>query len=199
MKVHMVRQGECLTTIAAEFGLTPEEIWNLPDNQDLSNKRRHSGCLAPGDQLVIPNQASQGKDIAINDLTVLVIADNQYLLQLTLLDNTLNPIKNLEVRCTWPNCKRYISGITNGQGIVRLTLPNLCDKGILAWEYQQRQWIRGFDVGTLLPEELTTGMDQRLTNLTGSLGHYSDQFITAWADEAGQSPDQLEQQLTGQA
>ena len=54
MKIHTVRHGECLTTVATEFGLPAEEIWNLPDNQALVNDRRHSGGLAAGDQLVIP-------------------------------------------------------------------------------------------------------------------------------------------------
>jgi len=53
---HKVKQGECVSSIAAKYGLFPEKVWDDPGNADLKQLRKDSNVLAPGDVLVIPDK-----------------------------------------------------------------------------------------------------------------------------------------------
>lgn len=51
---HIVRQGECINSIAAEHGLFWETVWNDGGNSELRQQRTNPDLLLPGDKLVIP-------------------------------------------------------------------------------------------------------------------------------------------------
>src|SRR4051812_40078721 len=50
---YVVGRGEHLLTVALQFGLEPDAIWNHPKNAELK-KTREPDVLAPGDVLQIP-------------------------------------------------------------------------------------------------------------------------------------------------
>jgi len=54
-KEHIVRQGECLASIAARYGESPDAIWNDPANAALKQQRDDPKTLLPGDRLQIPD------------------------------------------------------------------------------------------------------------------------------------------------
>src|SRR5712691_11805783 len=56
MKQHKVRGGECLASIAAQYGFSVDTIWNLADNASLKDKRKDPNTLVPGDVVVIPDR-----------------------------------------------------------------------------------------------------------------------------------------------
>lgn len=53
---HTVTPGECINSIADEFGMFWETIWNDPGNSDLRCNRVNPDLLLPGDRLVIPDK-----------------------------------------------------------------------------------------------------------------------------------------------
>jgi len=53
---HVVKQGECISRIAFEYGLFPETVWNHPDNSQLKELRKNPYVLMPGDIVVIPDK-----------------------------------------------------------------------------------------------------------------------------------------------
>jgi len=53
---HVVRQGECLTSIAAAHGLHPDTIWNDAANAALKRERKDPSVLLPGDRLHVPER-----------------------------------------------------------------------------------------------------------------------------------------------
>ncbi len=53
---HVVKQGECISRIAFEYGFFPETVWNHPDNKDLKELRKNPYVLMPGDVVVIPDK-----------------------------------------------------------------------------------------------------------------------------------------------
>ena len=57
---HLVRQGECLSSIADAYGLFWEAIWNCPDNAELKKLRQEPTILSEGDIVWVPLR--QGRD-----------------------------------------------------------------------------------------------------------------------------------------
>ncbi len=52
---HTVQPGDCILSIAHEYHLPWEKIWNHPDNADLKNKRKDPNVLLEGDVVHIPD------------------------------------------------------------------------------------------------------------------------------------------------
>ncbi len=59
MKSHTVCQGECLSSLAAPFGLEAKDLYNHPANADLKKKRSNPNVLAPGDIVSLPDSPTQ--------------------------------------------------------------------------------------------------------------------------------------------
>ncbi len=52
---HKVRQGECISSIAALYGLLPKTVWDDGSNAALKQKRKDPDVLFPGDVVNIPD------------------------------------------------------------------------------------------------------------------------------------------------
>ena len=77
MRTHIVKQGECLSSLAARFGfLNWKQLYDHPANAKLRQKRPNPNILAPGDEVAVPEPASEKK--------VSVPTTNTYIFQLKL-------------------------------------------------------------------------------------------------------------------
>lgn len=56
MQRHVVKQGECVASIAFAYGFHPDTIWEAPENESLRQQRSSPHVLLPGDELVIPQK-----------------------------------------------------------------------------------------------------------------------------------------------
>jgi N-acetylmuramoyl-L-alanine amidase len=56
MPKHVVEQGECISSIAADAGFAPDTIWNHPENAQLKNQRKDRNILYPGDVVFVPDK-----------------------------------------------------------------------------------------------------------------------------------------------
>jgi hypothetical protein len=52
---YAVQQGDCMESIAVQFGFQWEDLWNHPDNSDLRQLRQDPNVLLPGDIVTIPD------------------------------------------------------------------------------------------------------------------------------------------------
>ena len=60
---HVVRQGECLASIAAHSGTTVDALWNHPNNRTLRERRASPHMLAPGDVVRVPDGAAASENV----------------------------------------------------------------------------------------------------------------------------------------
>ena len=51
---YLVREQDCMASIAVRFGFHPDTIWNYGGNDDLRRVRGDSRILRAGDEVVIP-------------------------------------------------------------------------------------------------------------------------------------------------
>ncbi|HEX6243781.1 MAG TPA: hypothetical protein VFZ61_22860 [Polyangiales bacterium] len=57
-RTHLVKQGQCLSRIAASYGFRDwRVVWQFDENAALRKKRKNPNVLYPGDQLAIPGMA----------------------------------------------------------------------------------------------------------------------------------------------
>jgi Putative peptidoglycan binding domain len=59
MGQHVVRRGECISSVAFENGYAPGTVWNHPDNADLKRRRGDPNVLEPGDVIALPPKEPQ--------------------------------------------------------------------------------------------------------------------------------------------
>ena len=56
---HTVQEGECVSSIAHDYGLLPNTVWEYEENRTLRELRKNPNVLLPGDVLVIPDKLYQ--------------------------------------------------------------------------------------------------------------------------------------------
>lgn len=62
MPEHTVGQDECIASIAKAHGLSPETIWNHPENAALRERRGDPNVLNPGDTVFVPERRERYED-----------------------------------------------------------------------------------------------------------------------------------------
>ncbi|GEM_PF-416686 len=56
MSIHQVKQGECLSSIAHQYGFHWKTLWNHPDNKELKENRKNPNILYPEDEICVPEK-----------------------------------------------------------------------------------------------------------------------------------------------
>jgi len=73
---HVIRQGECILSIATQYGHKWETIWDAPENKELKKERKHPGVLLPGDKISIPDIKLKSASLATGSRHTVKIARN---------------------------------------------------------------------------------------------------------------------------
>src|SRR5690349_4167410 len=64
MPSHTVQQGECLSSIAKQYGFGADTVWNHANNEALRTKRKSPSVLYVGDVVFIPDKEQKQIQVA---------------------------------------------------------------------------------------------------------------------------------------
>src|SRR4051812_33328111 len=68
MPQHEVSQGECISSIAAQYGFFWETVWKDGENMELRGSRPNPNTLLPGDVVAIPQKKIKEESCATEQL-----------------------------------------------------------------------------------------------------------------------------------
>ncbi|BBO79664.1 hypothetical protein DSCO28_02300 [Desulfosarcina ovata subsp. sediminis] len=157
---HKVKQGECLSSIAAQHGFDWEKIWQRPENDALKQLRQDPNILMPGDHVFIPDKEIHTVAYATEQRHRFRKKGVPVKLRVRFLDND-QPRAN----------ERYVlkvdgkihEGTTDSDGMVQ---HNINPKAVIATLYLGEEMQEfPLDLGRLDPVNEISGVQARLNNL----------------------------------
>lgn len=162
---HVVREGECVASIAEAAGLLPETIWDHPDNQALKERRGQPNLLLPGDRLVVPDRRRLERPAASGQRHSFVRKNVSTRFRMQVLDCEAPCADEEFVLAIGP---RSIDGTLDGDGCLDVQIPGSARSGTLF--VGGGRLVYELDFGGLNPLETTSGLQARLENLGYSPG-----------------------------
>ena len=201
-RVHIVRQGECLSKIAHQYQTGWKRVWNDPKNQALRQKRKSPNILFPGDQLVVPG-------VDVHEMTVptdasyrlRIEANAKVKVKLRLLDEKRELMK--DALCQIFADEVLVLEKKVNDGMLECELPITAKQVILQATVGRRCVERVLQVSALDPADQISGVQARLSNLgwyNGEIDGQESELLAAaiqdFRDETGLRPgDQLDADL----
>lgn len=157
---HSVRQGECLSTIAAAYGLPWKLIWDAPENKALRNRRRDPNVLYPGDQVFVPKPTPKSVTGATSAKHVFKVEGELPVLRLRL-TASLQPLADEPYAIEFDG--QTLEGRTDGEGKLEHPLPTRVSSVTLRLPERRQRY--ALSLGHIDPADTVSGAQARLRNL----------------------------------
>jgi len=190
MPQYTVKQGDCMLSIAEDFGLLWETIWNHPENAQLKQLRKDPNILFPGDVVTVPEKDLRVESAQTEKVNKFVVKTPQAQVRLRLLDFKRRPRANLAYTATVDGV--LSSGRSDGDGYITLAVAPNAREVKLAVTERSRTDQYTLPLGAIDPIEEISGVQQRLTNLgyacaseNGTMGEQTKTAIRALQVEKG--------------
>jgi N-acetylmuramoyl-L-alanine amidase len=184
MPDHVVRQGECLASIAHANGFAkPMDIWNAPQNAALREKRHDdSNVLFPGDVLWIPEKTAKSVDKPTGASHAFKAKVVKRQVRIVIHDAKDQPVSG--AAWTLVAGGSTLTGKTDGQGAVEATVAATTERakltvGKTSWDLA----IGHLDPVLHTPDDGLSGIQARLKNL-GYLIEYEVGQLCAKTEDA---------------
>ncbi len=159
--IRIVKQGECISSIAEDTGHLWQTIWNEPSNSKIKESRGNPDVLFPGDHIFIPPIRNRLESVTTGsqhkfrrkgllcNLNIQVCEDG-------------DPKANKNFRLIIDG--ETISGKTDGEGRIQAMIPSKAKKAqLLIVDEEETEY--EIQLGTLDPYNTVRGVQQRLGNL----------------------------------
>lgn len=159
---YVVKSGDCISSIAFEFGFFPDTIWNHPSNAELKNNRKDPNTLCAGDTVVVPDKREKVVSKPTAQVHKFRLSNTPAVCSLQLFDQDeyrANESYELEV----DGVKRI--GKTNAEGVLRVSIPPNARVGKLTMGEGENKTEFDLRFGYIEPPTETRGVQARLKNL----------------------------------
>lgn len=170
LKIHTLRQGECLVSISLKYGFSPENLWNNPANAQLKLNRPNYHVLYPGDQVIIPELQTKEEEAATDKRHKFRRKGVPVYLHLQLFNENREPLANKPFALQVGG--RIFQGTTDREGCLKVAVPPQEKEGIL--RFANRQF--NIRIGYLNPFIYNSGIKSRLNNLGYKAGEGGEEM-----------------------
>jgi len=173
MSNHIVKQGECITTIAQANGFSGEALYKHPDNAELRKKRPNPNILHPGDKVVVPQLETKSVNAQTGTMHRFQVKQPKRELRLVLLDHDGKSIGDASYVLEAEG--ERVEGQTTRDGEIKQSIS--FDTRTVTLSIRGRELILDcsyLNPLTDVPDGGTSGARERLRNLGYSVGDGSD-------------------------
>lgn len=173
MPIHVVRQGECLSSIAKSYGFVDwRKIYDHPQNAGLKQKRPNPNVIYPGDDIFIPDQELKTEPRHTEKKHKFRLKTQKTLVRIVLKDGSFQPFAGKKYKLVVGD-KTY-EGRTGSDGLIHQAVVADEETGLLtAWlgdDDSGMGYIWEVRLGHLDPVKELTGIQARLNNLSFNCG-----------------------------
>jgi putative peptidoglycan binding protein len=189
---HTVNQGDCMLSIAEEYGVNWKKLWDHPQNAELKKLRKNPNLLLPGDVVHIPERESRYESKSTNQRHKFVKKTARAKVRLRLVDVKGQPRRSLRYSANVDGS--LINGSTDGDGYITLPAPPTAREVKLSVVDSGRTEEYTLPLGHIDPIESLTGVQQRLANLgyfcrseLGTLGDATQAALRAFQKKSNLS------------
>jgi N-acetylmuramoyl-L-alanine amidase len=165
MPEYSVEEGDCIESIAAQYGSFWETVWNHPRNQELKSQRKNPNTLMPGDVVFVPDRALKEQACSTDQKHRFKRKGVPSMLRIRLL-NEDGPRRS-ERYILVIDGKTY-SGSTDPEGWLKHPVRPEARSGTLLVGDDQDEYT--LELGHLDPIEEISGVQARLNNLDFNCG-----------------------------
>jgi N-acetylmuramoyl-L-alanine amidase len=159
--VHAVQPGECLASIARQYGFPNwRTLYDAPENAALRNKRPNPNVLATGDEVCIPAKRPRVESGASDQRHSFRVKSARWVFRLDMKDDEGTPQADLPWEL-WLDGGGVCRGRTNQDGRLEARVPADVRGGRLILAGEEMQVV----FGGLDPVGRVSGIQQRLNNL----------------------------------
>jgi LysM repeat protein len=190
---YVVKDGDCISSIARDTGHFWKTIWADPANAELKQTRQDPNVLYPGDRVTIPPRQPKQEAGQTEMRHRFVRRGEPSELHLRILRQDDTPRANEPYELEIDG--QVTTGVSDANGSVRLPVPGHARRGVLTVGPAQDQVVYELQLGGLAPISTKDGVRDRLRNLGQRVG--SDDASLAAGLRAFQEKHGLP--VTGQA
>lgn len=155
---HRVQQGECINSIASDYGFFPDTVWKAPDNEALRKERKDPNALLPGDVVVVPDKRVRNEERATGARHTFKRKGVPAAFRLQIF---VHGKKLANEKWTAKVDGTPHEGKTDGEGVLKIPIPPKARQ--IEIEIGGEKHV--FDLGHVDPITEITGIQNRLTNL----------------------------------
>ncbi|MGQ9695033.1 MAG: LysM peptidoglycan-binding domain-containing protein [Thermodesulfobacteriota bacterium] len=182
MPDYKVKQGDCLSSIATQYGISWDKIWNHPKNISLKNKRQDPNVLYPGDVVFIPDKEDKEESGRTEQKHRFKKKGTPSKMRIRMLKND-KPRSDEPYRLNIDGIWR--EGTTDGDGYIEASIPSNAKKGILYLGEPGKEDIYHFNFGHLDPIDTEDGVRERLKSLGFRIDQNLSQAICSFQKKEG--------------
>ncbi len=203
---HEVEQGECLSSIARQYGFSDyRTIYNHPENAEFRQKRPNPNVIYPGDEIFIPDKELKHENRETEKKHKFKIRPAKTLLRIVAKDENEKPLTDKSYELTVGELTLY--GSTDSAGrLEQAVSPTISEGQLKLWRDQTTpgnylSWT--LKIGHLDPVNFATGIQARLNNLAfncggvdGIIGPKTKAAVRAFQDYYGLQVDGIPGPIT---
>jgi N-acetylmuramoyl-L-alanine amidase len=180
-KIHHVKEGDDIASIAIEHGFLPDTIWNDSANAKLKKKRKDPFLLYPGDEVTIPEKKPRREQAETDKRSTFRRKGSLVEFSLVLEENG-KPLANQDYTLTIDS--HFYEGTTDNEGLLTQKIPPNARRGKLI--HGEDKDVLELKFGYVDPIDLPSGIQDRLLNLgyyTGDInGELTEETTAAIAE-----------------